>query len=145
VYGLRAFHFKKYFRQASKGGPVVVGGPGGVWALHDLAMTLNMNPISMPSAPMLCYHSPGHPADVAWSEVHIDDLVDGYVRIVEADTAAVKGVLFHFADESANTNLQIATAYARAAGYVLCHDRVFIQSIPGAMLLVACRFTSSAS
>ncbi|RUP06370.1 hypothetical protein BC936DRAFT_140349 [Jimgerdemannia flammicorona] len=55
--------------------------------------------------------------DIIWSEVHIDDLVDGYLHIAAAKTAAIGGQAFNFADSSRNTNLEIATAFARAAGY----------------------------
>jgi len=55
--------------------------------------------------------------DIMWSEVHIDDLVDGYVRIVEAPPSVVSGQIFNFSDSSRNTNLQLATAFAKEAGY----------------------------
>jgi len=58
----------------------------------------------------------GNP-EVGWSEVHIDDLVDGYRRIVESAPSVVDGQIFNFADDSRNSNLTIATAYARVAGY----------------------------
>lgn len=58
----------------------------------------------------------GNPA-ISWSEVHIDDLVNGYVKIVDAPWNNVDGQIFNFADSSRNTNLSIATSYARAAGF----------------------------
>jgi len=55
--------------------------------------------------------------DIIWSEVHIDDLVDGYVRIVQAAPSVVGGQILNFADSSRNTNYAIAKAFARTAGY----------------------------
>jgi len=55
--------------------------------------------------------------DIKWSEVHIDDLVDGYKRIVEAPPSVVSGQIFHFADDSRYSLLQIAETFGRVAGY----------------------------
>jgi nucleoside-diphosphate-sugar epimerase len=55
--------------------------------------------------------------DVGWSEVHIDDLVDGYLRIVESVPLSVGGQIFNFADGSRNPNLLIAQRFAQFAGY----------------------------
>jgi len=55
--------------------------------------------------------------DVGWSEIHIDDLVDGYLRIVESPVSIVTGQIFNFADDSRYTNVQIAERFAKVAGY----------------------------
>jgi len=55
--------------------------------------------------------------EVGWSEVHIDDLVDGYRRIVEAPVSVVDGQIFNFSDDSRNSNFTIATAFSKAAAY----------------------------
>jgi len=57
------------------------------------------------------------PPHVSWSEIHIDDLVDFYVRVVEAAPSVVAGHIFNLADMSRYTNLQIATAFAAVAGF----------------------------
>ncbi len=44
---------------------------------------------------------------VTWSELHIDDLVELYVRVCEAPHALVRGQIFNAADSSRNTNLQV--------------------------------------
>jgi len=49
--------------------------------------------------------------------VHIEDLADGYVRIVEANPEVVSGQAFHFADGEKLTTLVIAKVYAAAVGY----------------------------
>jgi len=56
-------------------------------------------------------------SDVGWSEVHIDDLVNGYIAIVHAPVSTVAHQIFNFADSSRNTNLAIATAFAKTAGF----------------------------
>jgi len=55
--------------------------------------------------------------DIKWSEVHIDDLVDGYLKIIEAPSGIIDGQIFHFADDSRNSNMEIATAFSKVAGY----------------------------
>jgi len=55
--------------------------------------------------------------DIGWSEVHIDDLVDGYRRIVESLPSNVGGQIFNFADGSRYTNFTIAQRFAQYAGY----------------------------
>jgi len=57
--------------------------------------------------------------NVAWCEVHIDDLVDSYVRIVEAPQNVVRGEIFNVADSSHYTNLEIGTKFGAAVG---CHN-----------------------
>jgi nucleoside-diphosphate-sugar epimerase len=59
---------------------------------------------------------PGNP-HIIWSEVHIDDLVDGYIRLINAPPSVIGGEAFNFADDSRNTNLAIATAFAKEAGF----------------------------
>jgi len=54
--------------------------------------------------------------DVSWSEVHIDDLVDLYVRVVEAPHSTVKAQIFNAADLSRNTNREIAKRFAAHVG-----------------------------
>jgi len=56
-------------------------------------------------------------ADSVTSIIHIDDLADFYVRLIEAPPAVVAGHTFHAASGFALTNLEIATALAQAAGY----------------------------
>jgi len=55
--------------------------------------------------------------DIGWSQVHIDDLVDGYVRIVESYPAQVSGQIFNFADASRYSNGVIAQRFASVAGF----------------------------
>ncbi|RUS16959.1 hypothetical protein BC937DRAFT_90603 [Endogone sp. FLAS-F59071] len=54
---------------------------------------------------------------IVWSEVHIDDLVAGYLLIASAPNEDIASQAFHFADSSCNTNLEIAQAFAQAAGF----------------------------
>jgi len=56
-------------------------------------------------------------ADIVYSHIHIDDLAESYVRVVEASPAVVGGQIFNIGDNSRATNLEIATAFARVAGY----------------------------
>jgi len=55
--------------------------------------------------------------DIGWSEIHIDDLADGYVKIAEASPTVVSGQIFNFADASRYNNGQIAQKFARVAGF----------------------------
>ncbi|KAI9206850.1 uncharacterized protein BJ171DRAFT_494972 [Polychytrium aggregatum] len=62
---------------------------------------------------------------VAWSKIHIDDLVDGYLRILAAGDdlpgaaalSQVSGEAFNFSDGLVDTNFEIAKAFAALAGY----------------------------
>jgi len=58
----------------------------------------------------------GNP-DIIWSQVHIDDLVDGYIRILHSSPGIIDGQVFHFSDSSRYNNLQIATVFSKAAGF----------------------------
>ncbi len=49
------------------------------------------------------------------SMVHVEDLAQGYVRAVESKA---KGEIFNFADQSRSTLRDLATAAARAAGFM---------------------------
>jgi len=49
--------------------------------------------------------------------VHIDDLVDAYVRIVQAPPAAIRGQIFNVTDHSRISNLQIAQRFSAVAGF----------------------------
>jgi len=55
--------------------------------------------------------------EVGYSEVHIDDLVEGYRKVVESPYSTVDGQIFTFADDSRNTKMMVATAFARATGF----------------------------
>jgi len=55
--------------------------------------------------------------EVGWSEVHIDDLVDGYIKLVEAPSNVIDKQRYNFVDDSRNTNGAIAAAFAREAGF----------------------------
>jgi len=55
--------------------------------------------------------------EITWSEVHIEDLVDGYIKIAQAAPSVVSGQVFNFADSSRNSNYAIAKAFARVAGF----------------------------
>jgi nucleoside-diphosphate-sugar epimerase len=48
------------------------------------------------------------------SMVHVEDLAQGYVRVVESNA---QGEIFNFADQSRSTLRDLATAAARAAGF----------------------------
>lgn len=52
-----------------------------------------------------------------FTAVHYLDLANGYVKIVEADPNVVNAQIFHFADGEKYTTLEIAKAFAGAAGY----------------------------
>jgi len=60
--------------------------------------------------------------DVAWSEIHIDDLVDLYLRVIEAPHSVVKAQIFNAADSSRNTNREIAKAFAAHVGVSVVDD-----------------------
>jgi len=49
--------------------------------------------------------------------VHIDDLAEAYVRIVEANAVTISGQAFHFTDGLKVNYMQIAKAFSAAAGY----------------------------
>jgi nucleoside-diphosphate-sugar epimerase len=49
-----------------------------------------------------------------WAMVHVDDLADGYVRVIESGAC---GEVFNFTDRSRATVGEMAGAAARAAGY----------------------------
>eukprot|EP01112_Ceratiomyxa_fruticulosa_P007398 TRINITY_DN1917_c0_g1_i1.p2 TRINITY_DN1917_c0_g1~~TRINITY_DN1917_c0_g1_i1.p2 ORF type:complete len:297 (+),score=82.44 TRINITY_DN1917_c0_g1_i1:1506-2396(+) len=51
------------------------------------------------------------------SNVHIDDIADAYVRVIEANTDVVSGQAFNFAEEKKLTLEEVAQAYADAAGF----------------------------
>jgi len=55
--------------------------------------------------------------EITWSQIHLDDLTDAYVRVVEASSNIVSGQIFNITDDSRVNNLQIATTLARVAGY----------------------------
>jgi len=55
--------------------------------------------------------------DNIWSQVHIDDLCEAYVRLAEAPVASVSGHTFNVADDSRFTHMAIAKAFAVTAGY----------------------------
>jgi len=58
----------------------------------------------------------GNP-NIIWSQVNIDDLVDGYVRIAQSPSSVIEGQVFHFADDARYSNLVIAQGFAKAAGF----------------------------
>jgi len=49
--------------------------------------------------------------------VHIEDMANAYVKIVEADPEVVSGQAIHFSDGNRLTIMEIAKAFAAAAGY----------------------------
>lgn len=55
-------------------------------------------------------------ADIVWCRIHIDDLVDAYVRIAEAAPATVGGQVFNIADDARYSRWDIAQAYAAVVG-----------------------------
>jgi len=57
------------------------------------------------------------PKDIGWSQIHIDDLIDGYLRIAESSPSNVAGHIFNLADSSRYTNAMIAQRFASVAGY----------------------------
>eukprot|EP01102_Stenamoeba_stenopodia_P012713 TRINITY_DN4040_c0_g1_i1.p1 TRINITY_DN4040_c0_g1~~TRINITY_DN4040_c0_g1_i1.p1 ORF type:complete len:324 (-),score=79.22 TRINITY_DN4040_c0_g1_i1:143-1054(-) len=54
---------------------------------------------------------------VGWSHIHVDDLAEAYVRIVDAPRANVSGQIFNVTDDSRTTNEEIAREFAGLAGY----------------------------
>jgi len=54
--------------------------------------------------------------DIMWSTIHLDDLVDAYIRIAEAPPAIVQEQVFTITDDARFTRLQIAKAFASAVG-----------------------------
>jgi nucleoside-diphosphate-sugar epimerase len=52
-----------------------------------------------------------------WSWIHISDLAEAYRLVVEADDSAIKGEIFHLADERRPLSLDVMRACADAAGY----------------------------
>jgi len=57
----------------------------------------------------------GNP-DKMWSMVHVDDLADAFVRVVEAGSGTVSGQIFNVADDSRNSCTQVMEAMARTIG-----------------------------
>eukprot|EP00026_Physarum_polycephalum_P009546 Phypoly_transcript_09674.p1 GENE.Phypoly_transcript_09674~~Phypoly_transcript_09674.p1 ORF type:complete len:300 (+),score=45.67 Phypoly_transcript_09674:469-1368(+) len=51
------------------------------------------------------------------SFIHIEDLADGYAKIVEAESSAVTGQIFHFAEPARLTLRDVAKIYAEGAGH----------------------------
>jgi nucleoside-diphosphate-sugar epimerase len=54
---------------------------------------------------------------VGWSHIHLDDLIDGYVRLAEGNPVLLAGHVFNFSDGSRYTNVQIAQRFAQVAGF----------------------------
>jgi len=52
----------------------------------------------------------------SWGWVHVNDLANAYVRVVEASSSLVSGEIFDVTDTTRVTCLQARTAFARAAG-----------------------------
>jgi len=52
-------------------------------------------------------------ADLTWSLIHVDDLADGYVKIVEAPSNTVGGLAFNFAHEAHYKNRVIAEKFGK--------------------------------
>jgi nucleoside-diphosphate-sugar epimerase len=52
-----------------------------------------------------------------WSWIHISDLAEAYRLVVEADDSAVKGEIFHIADDRRPRSIDVMRACADAAGY----------------------------
>jgi len=65
-----------------------------------------------PSAPIVIHGKP----DKYISTIHLDDLSDAYVRLVEGASGLVAGEIFDCADDSRLTYEQLRVAFARAAG-----------------------------
>jgi len=55
--------------------------------------------------------------DIGWSEIHIDDLIDGYLIITESPPYRVGSQIFNFSDGSRFSNVQIAQKFATVAGF----------------------------
>eukprot|EP01112_Ceratiomyxa_fruticulosa_P000281 TRINITY_DN1026_c0_g1_i1.p1 TRINITY_DN1026_c0_g1~~TRINITY_DN1026_c0_g1_i1.p1 ORF type:complete len:143 (+),score=33.28 TRINITY_DN1026_c0_g1_i1:1085-1513(+) len=51
------------------------------------------------------------------ANVHVDDVADAYVRIVEADPHVVTGQIFLLAEDRKASVLEVAQAFALAAGF----------------------------
>jgi len=62
-----------------------------------------------------------------WGWVHVEDLADAYVKIVNATSSSVAGQLFDICDDSRVTYHQIRTALARVAGI---NAKVVIKPLP---------------
>jgi len=54
---------------------------------------------------------------ISWSQIHIDDLVEFYVRLIDTPHSVVASQVFNIADQSRNTNLQIAKKFAQIAAF----------------------------
>jgi len=51
------------------------------------------------------------------ANIHVEDLAEAFVRVVETDISLVTGQIFHVADDIVRSQLEIATAFGKAAGY----------------------------
>jgi len=51
------------------------------------------------------------------SKIHIDDLIDAYIRVVEAPGNVVKGEIFNAADDDRSTEVQVAKRFGQVVGY----------------------------
>jgi nucleoside-diphosphate-sugar epimerase len=52
-----------------------------------------------------------------WSWIHIADLAEAYRRVIEAEEAAVRGEIFHLADDLRPKSLDVMLACVAAAGF----------------------------
>jgi len=55
-------------------------------------------------------------AERSWSWIHVSDLADAFVRVVEASGGIVSGEIYNVSDTTRVTCLQARTAFAKAAG-----------------------------
>jgi len=63
--------------------------------------------------------------NITWSQVHVDDLAEGYVKIVESPHASVGGLVFNFSNQSEYTNRMIAERFAK-----FVNPKVVVQDDP---------------
>jgi len=82
--------------------------------------------------------------DKSWSWIHIQDLADLYVRVVEGAVGTVGGQIFNAGDSTRVTFGEMRTALARAAGYKGELSRAAAPTTGFSALIEATTVTSSA-
>jgi len=67
---------------------------------------------------------------VGWSHIHVDDLAEAYVRVVDAPRAAVSGHVFNATDDSRTTNEEVAREFAKLASTAGSDKPIVVGSKP---------------
>jgi len=98
--------------------PVIYGGAKGHWTLHYK---------NADEGKVVVYGDPNY----VISFLHVDDLVDGLIKIITADLSKVEGQVFTFAEPTRTTQAEIAHAWAKGSGKEGLKEETAPIPIPG--------------